>query len=60
MGIKDIPIQDDQMENQLRFTNKKEIFNKKIELPEDSGIYQFYDEHEKLLYVGKAKNLKNN
>jgi len=47
------------MESQLRFTNKKEIFNKKIELPEDSGIYQFYDEYEKLLYVGKAKNLKN-
>ena len=47
------------MANQLKFTNKKEIFNKKIELPEDSGIYQFYDEYEKLLYVGKAKNLKN-
>ena len=59
MGIKDILIPDDQMENQLKFTNKKEVFNKKIELPEDSGIYQFYDEHEKLLYVGKAKNLKN-
>ena len=47
------------MESQLKFTNKKEVFNKKIELPEDSGIYQFYDEYEKLLYVGKAKNLKN-
>ncbi len=47
------------MASQLKFTNKKEIFNKKIELPEDSGIYQFYDEYEKLLYVGKAKNLKN-
>ena len=44
MGIKDILIQDDQMENQLKFTNKKELFNKKIELPGDSGIYQFYDE----------------
>ena len=47
------------MESQLKFTSKKEVFNKKIELPEDSGIYQFYDENEKLLYVGKAKNLKN-
>ena len=47
------------MASQLKFTNKKEIFNKKIELPEDSGIYQFYDQYEKLLYVGKAKNLKN-
>ena len=43
----------------MKFSSKKEIFNKKIELPENSGIYQFYDEHEKLLYVGKAKNLKN-
>ena len=59
MDIKGILIQEDQMENQLKFTNKKEAFNKKIELPEDSGIYQFYDEQEKLLYVGKAKNLKN-
>ena len=47
------------MASQLKFTNKKEIFSKKIELPEDSGIYQFYDQYEKLLYVGKAKNLKN-
>ena len=59
MDIRGILIQDDQTENQLKFTNKKEAFNKKIELPEDSGIYQFYDEQEKLLYVGKAKNLKN-
>ena len=59
MDIRGILIQDDQKENQLKFTNKKEAFNKKIELPEDSGIYQFYDEQEKLLYVGKAKNLKN-
>ena len=59
MDIKGILIQAAQMENQLKFINKKEAFNKKIELPEDSGIYQFYDEQEKLLYVGKAKNLKN-
>jgi len=59
MDIKDILIRGDQMESQLKFTSKKEVFNKNIELPEDSGIYQFYDVHEKLLYVGKAKNLKN-
>ena len=47
------------MENQLKFTNKKEIFSKKLELPLESGIYQFFDSKEKLLYVGKAKNLKN-
>jgi len=27
-------------------------------LPENPGVYQFYDNHQKLLYVGKAKNLK--
>ena len=43
----------------MKFNSKKETFNKEIELPENSGIYQFYDEYEKLLYVGKAKNLKN-
>lgn len=47
------------MENRLKFTNKKEIFSKKLELPIEPGIYQFFDSKEKLLYVGKAKNLKN-
>ena len=28
-------------------------------LPSSSGVYQYFDESEKLLYVGKAKNLKN-
>ena len=27
-------------------------------LPESPGVYQFYDKDQKLLYVGKAKNLK--
>ena len=28
-------------------------------LPNDAGVYKFYDENKNLLYIGKAKNLKN-
>ena len=28
-------------------------------LPDNAGVYQYFDEKGKLLYVGKAKNLKN-
>jgi len=27
-------------------------------LPDEPGVYQFFDEHEKIIYVGKAKRLK--
>ncbi|GFR90339.1 UvrABC system protein C [Elysia marginata] len=27
-------------------------------LPSDSGVYQFMDKHSKIIYIGKAKNLK--
>jgi len=39
---------------------EKEIF-KKIQpsIPQEPGIYQYFDEKGKLLYVGKAKNLRN-
>jgi excinuclease ABC subunit C len=29
------------------------------EIPEDPGVYRFYNDREKVIYVGKAKNLKN-
>lgn len=28
-------------------------------LPNEAGVYKFYDENKNLLYIGKAKNLKN-
>lgn len=28
-------------------------------LPNDAGVYQYFDSNQRLLYVGKAKNLKN-
>ena len=28
-------------------------------IPNKAGIYQYYDKKENLLYIGKAKNLKN-
>lgn len=35
------------------------IYDELKTLPQSSGIYQYFDENGKLLYVGKAKNLKN-
>ena len=28
-------------------------------LPKKAGVYQYYDKNNRLLYIGKAKNLKN-
>lgn len=42
-------------------TNKKEISPLKqivLSLPENPGIYQYLNEKEEIIYVGKAKNLK--
>jgi excinuclease ABC subunit C len=30
-----------------------------VEIPEEPGVYRFFNQDEKVIYVGKAKNLKN-
>ena len=47
------------MGKKLNYIKAVEVFEKKIELPEDPGVYKFFDINFELLYVGKAKNLKN-
>lgn len=42
--------------NENRLAKLKEIVSR---LPERPGSYQFYDENHIIIYVGKAKNLKN-
>ena len=39
--------------------NKTELKNLALNLPQKPGIYQFFDEMNNIIYVGKAKNLKN-
>ena len=43
-------------ENEKRLTYLKNIVSR---LPEKPGSYQFYDNEETIIYVGKAKNLKS-
>jgi excinuclease ABC subunit C len=43
-------------ENEKRLAYLKNIV---LNLPEKPGSYQFYDENHTIIYVGKAKNLKN-
>ena len=40
-------------------TFSKHINNILIGLPKDPGVYQYYDVKGNILYVGKAKNLRN-
>ena len=43
------------MAKQYQYTKTKEIFSKEKELPKLPGVYKFYDEKNKILYIGKAK-----
>ena len=47
------------MAKQLQFTKKKSIFNKSLEFPEAPGVYKFYDDTQNIIYIGKAKLLRN-
>ena len=39
--------------------NQQNFKNITKTLPKNPGVYQYYDKNDKILYVGKAKNLKN-
>lgn len=41
------------------YSMEKELFKKiQTSLPQEPGIYQYFDENGRLLYVGKAKNIR--
>ena len=47
------------MGKQAQFTNKKILFDKNIDFPELPGVYKFYNSSNEVIYIGKAKNIKN-
>ena len=47
------------MEKQVNFKNKKILFNKNIDFPESPGVYKFFNSENEIIYIGKAKNIKN-
>ena len=55
---KDSPTREDQMGKQARFTSKKIFFDKNTDFPELPGVYKFYNSEHKIIYIGKAKNIK--
>ena len=52
-------IKEGQMEKQAHFTNKEIKFDKGLELPESPGVYKFFNSKHEIIYIGKAKNIKN-
>ena len=47
------------MEKQAQFTNKKILFDKNVNFPELPGVYKFFNSKDEVIYIGKAKNIKN-
>ena len=47
------------MEKQAQFTSKKILFNKSVDFPELPGVYKFFNSKHQIIYIGKAKNIKN-
>ena len=47
------------MAKQAQFTNKKILFKKNVDFPELPGVYKFFNSKHEIIYIGKAKNLKN-
>jgi len=43
----------------LKTVKKMSLTESLKNIPNSSGVYQYFDEFDKLLYIGKAKNLKN-
>ena len=47
------------MEKLAQFTNKKILFDEKVDFPELPGVYKFFNSEHEIIYIGKAKNIKN-
>ena len=47
------------MEKQAQFTSKKILFDKNVDFPELPGVYKFFNSKHEIIYIGKAKNIKN-
>ena len=38
---------------------ESKVYIKAKSLPEEPGVYQFFDKDNEIIYIGKAKNLSN-
>ena len=47
------------MEKQAQFTNKKILFDESVDFPDLPGVYKFFNSKHEIIYIGKAKNIKN-